>query len=36
MKNEVIVREESYTSRASFLSLDAIPNYGEGEAKEVR
>ena len=26
---EVIVREESYTSRASFLSLDPIPNYGE-------
>lgn len=25
---EVIVREESYTSRASFLSLDPIPNYG--------
>ena len=33
---EVIVREESYTSRASFLSLDTIPNYGEDEAKEVR
>ncbi len=26
---EVIVREESYTSRASFLSLDPIPSYGE-------
>ena len=33
---EVIVTEESYTSRASFLSLDPIPNYGEDEAKEVR
>ena len=26
---EVIVREESYTSVASFLSLDPIPNYGD-------
>lgn len=26
---EVQVREESYTSRASFLSLDPIPNYGD-------
>ena len=26
---EVEVREESYTSRASFLSLDPIPNYGD-------
>ena len=26
---EVKLREESYTSRASFLSLDPIPNYGE-------
>ena len=26
---EVIVREESYTSVASFLSLDQIPTYGE-------
>ena len=26
---EVIVTEESYTSCASFLSLDPIPNYGE-------
>ena len=26
---EVIVREESYTSRASFLSLDPIPDYGD-------
>ena len=33
---EVIVREESYTSRASFLSLDPIPNYGEDEATEIK
>ncbi len=26
---KVIVSEESYTSRASFLSLDYIPKYGE-------
>ena len=26
---EVITREESYTSRASFLSLDPIPTYGD-------
>ena len=26
---EVEIREESYTSRASFLSLDFIPNYGK-------
>jgi len=26
---EVIVREESYTSKASFLDLDEIPTYGE-------
>ena len=32
---EVIVREESYTSRASFLSLDRIPDYGEGNAKNI-
>ena len=33
---EVIVREESYTSRASFLSLDPIPNYGDKNAKQVK
>ena len=33
---EVIVTNEDYTSRASFLSLDPIPNYGEDEAKEVK
>lgn len=27
----VIVREESYTSKASFLDYDKIPNYKEGE-----
>ena len=26
----VIVREESYTSKASFLDYDEIPNYKEG------
>lgn len=31
---EVITHEESYTSRASFLNLDFIPNYGEDKAKE--
>ena len=33
---EVIVREESYTSVASFLSLDPIPNYGDKNAKQVK
>jgi len=33
---EVIVREESYTSRASFLSLDPIPNYGDEKAKDLK
>ena len=33
---EVIVREESYTSVASFLSLDLIPNYGDRDAKQVK
>lgn len=32
---KVIVREESYTSRASFLSLDTIPNYGEKNALDT-
>ena len=32
---EVIVREESYTSRASFLSLDSIPNYGEKDVLDI-
>ena len=30
---EVIFREESYTSKASLLDLDEIPNYGEKEIK---
>ncbi|MBL1209152.1 transposase, partial [Geminocystis sp. GBBB08] len=30
---KVIVSEESYTSRASFLSLDYIPTYGKKEEK---
>ncbi|MDJ0531256.1 MAG: transposase [Xenococcaceae cyanobacterium MO_207.B15] len=33
---EVITREESYTSRASFLNLDFIPNYGDDKAKKVK
>ncbi|MDJ0533039.1 MAG: transposase [Xenococcaceae cyanobacterium MO_207.B15] len=28
--------EESYTSRASFLNLDVIPNYGDENAKEIK
>ena len=32
---EVITSEESYTSRASFLSLDPIPNYGDDDANSV-
>jgi hypothetical protein len=28
-KSAVYTREESYTSKASFLDLDFIPNYGE-------
>ena len=31
----VIVQEESYTSRASFLSLDPIPVYGKTETEPV-
>jgi putative transposase len=33
---KVIVSEESYTSRASFLSLDFIPNYGEKNADKIK
>ncbi len=33
---EVKVREESYTSRASFLSKDSIPIYGEKSAKNIK
>ena len=33
---EVITREESYTSRASFLNLDFIPNYGDDDAKTIK
>ena len=33
---EVICHEESYTSLASFLSLDYIPNYGDDDAKQVK
>jgi putative transposase len=32
---KVITKEESYTSRASFLNLDPIPNYGDDDAKNV-
>ncbi len=33
---KVICAEESYTSKASFLSLDYIPTYNEEGAKEVK
>ena len=32
---KVITHEESYTSRASFLNLDFIPNYGDDNAKQT-
>jgi putative transposase len=32
----VIVQEESYTSKASFLDLDLLPVYGEQDEKEVQ
>jgi putative transposase len=28
----VVIREESYTSRASLLDLDVIPTYKKGDA----
>ena len=33
---KVIVSEESYTSRASFLSGDFIPNYGDAQANQIK
>ncbi len=33
---EVVCREESYTSKASFLNLDPIPVYGGNEAQAVK
>ena len=33
---KVICSEESYTSKASFLSNDPIPNYGDEGAKQVK
>ncbi|MEM7593028.1 MAG: transposase [Cyanobacteria bacterium P01_A01_bin.83] len=33
---KVICTEESYTSKASFLSLDYIPNYGSQGAKQIK
>ncbi len=33
---KVICSEESYTSKASFLSLDYIPNYGDDGAKQIK
>ena len=33
---EVLVQEESYTSKASFLDLDPIPVYGEEDADKVK
>ena len=32
---EVVIREESYTSKASFLSNDPIPNYGD-DVKDIK
>jgi transposase len=32
---QVIVQEESYTSKASFLDLDPIPTYGKEEGEPV-
>ena len=32
---EVVVREESYTSKASALDFDPIPTYGEKDAEKV-
>jgi len=32
---QVVVQEESYTSKASFLDLDPIPTYGEEENEPV-
>ncbi|MEG3976790.1 transposase [Microcoleus sp. herbarium8] len=32
---KVIIQEESYTSKSSFLSLDPIPVYGETDAENV-
>lgn len=32
----VVISEESYTSRSSFLNLDPIPNYGDDDAKKVK
>ena len=33
---KVVCHEESYTSKASFLSLDYIPNYGDDDAKQAK
>ena len=33
---KVIIAEESYTSKASFLSLDYIPTYGDDGANKVK
>ncbi len=33
---KVICSEESYTSKASFLSLDYIPTYGDDGAKQIK
>ena len=33
---KVVCSEESYTSKASFLSLDSIPNYGDEGANQVK
>ena len=33
---KVVLTEESYTSKASFLTLDTIPTYGSDEAKKAK
>lgn len=33
---KIIIQEESYTSKASFLDGDFIPTYGSNDAKEVK
>ncbi len=35
-KIDIIYRQESYTSKVSFLSLDKIPVYGSEEALKVK
>ncbi len=36
IKTQVITTEESYRSKASFLSLDYLPTYGDDGANKVK